>query len=103
MAIITWVYIVMSMILVDYFLHTGLQEMLKICELHANDHDIIFNAKKSQLLYMYYGLHTNDIPCTPALSLQNGQKIQLVKSYTHLGNTLCPSHYNIRLDNAVSD
>ena len=26
---------------------TGLQEMLKICELYANSYDIIFNAKKS--------------------------------------------------------
>ena len=52
---------------------------------------------------MYYGSHTNDIPCTPVLSLQNGQKIQFVKSCTHLGNKLCPSHYNILVDNAVND
>ena len=31
--------------------YTGLQEMLKNCERYANDHDIMFNAKKSQLLY----------------------------------------------------
>ena len=30
---------------------TGLQEMLRLCELYAIDHNIIFNAKKSQLLY----------------------------------------------------
>ena len=70
--------------------YTGLQEMLKICERY-HDHDIMFNAKKSQLLY--YGSHTNGIPCTPVLSLQNGRKIQFVKSCTHLGNKLCPSHY----------
>ena len=77
--------------------YTRLQEMLKICEWYANDHDIIFNAKKSQLLY--YSSQTNDIPCTPALSLQNGQKIQFVNSCTYLGNKLCPSHYNILVDN----
>ena len=74
--------------------------MLKICERYANDHDIIYNAKKSQLLY--YGSHTTDLPCTPVLSLQNGQKIQFVKSCTHLGNKLCPSHYKILVDNAVN-
>ena len=62
---------------------------------------IFLNAKKSQLLY--YGSHTNDIPCTPALSLHNGQKIQFVKSCTHLGNKLCPSLYIILVDNAVND
>ena len=28
---------------------TGLQEMLRLCELYAIDHTIIFNAKKSQV------------------------------------------------------
>ena len=50
----------------------------------------------------YYGSQTNDIPCTPALLLQNGQKMQVVKSCTHIGNKLCP-HYNILVDKAVND
>ena len=74
--------------------------MLNNCRRYASDHDIIFNAKNSQLLY--YGSHTNGIQCAPALSLQNGRKIQFVKSCTHLGNKLCPSHYNILVDNAVN-
>ena len=81
--------------------YTGLQEMLKNCERYANDHDIMFNAKKSQLLY--YGSHTNNFPCTAALSLQNGQKIQFVKSCTHLVIQLCEYLYNILVDNAVND
>ena len=44
---------------------TGLQEMLKICELYANNYDIIFNAKKRQLLY--FGCNLSIIPDTANL------------------------------------
>ena len=50
---------------------TGLQEMLRICELY---HNIIFNAKKSQLLY--FGSHSLNDPCTANLTMLNGQSIQ---------------------------
>ena len=52
---------------------TGLQEMLKICELYANNNDIIFNAKKSQLLY--FDCNSSIIPDTANLVMQNRQSI----------------------------
>ena len=30
---------------------TGMKRMLSICETYANDHKILFNAKKSQVLF----------------------------------------------------
>ena len=39
---------------------TGLQKMLKNSKLYANNYDIIFNAKKSQLLY--FGCNSSLIP-----------------------------------------
>ena len=45
---------------------TGLQEMLKIGELYANNYDIIFNGKKGQLLY--FGCNSSIIPDTEILS-----------------------------------
>ena len=55
---------------------TGLQEMLRLCELYAIDHNIIFNAKKSQLLYV--GSNPSSDPCTVDLTMLNGQSIQYV-------------------------
>ena len=52
---------------------TGLQEMLRLCELYAIDHNIIFNAKESQLLY--YGSNPSNDPCTVDLTMLNGQFI----------------------------
>ena len=80
---------------------TGLQEMLKICELYANNYDIIFNAKKSQLLY--FGCNSSIIPDTANLVMQNGQSIQYVNKCSHLGNELCPTNKNVLPLNAVND
>ena len=48
---------------------TELQEMLKICDLYANNYDIIFNAKKCQLLD--FGCNSPIIPDTANLVMQN--------------------------------
>ena len=88
---------------------TGLQEMLKICELYANNYDIILNAKKSQLLY--FGCNSSIIPDTANLVMQNGQSIQYVDKCSHLGNDLCPTNKNVlplndlncRLNNLLAD
>ena len=80
---------------------TGLQEMLKICELYANNYDIIFNAKKSQLLY--FGCNSSIIPDTANLVMQNGQSIQYVNKCSYLGNELCPTNKNVLPLNAVND
>ena len=43
--------------------------MLKLSELYAIDHNIIFNTKNSQLLY--FGSNPSNDPCTVDLSLLN--------------------------------
>ena len=76
--------------------------MLRLCELYAIDHNIIFNAKKSQLLY-FCSNPSND-PCTVDLTMLNGQSIQYVKKCIHLGNEqLCPTNKHVLIDNAVND
>ena len=47
---------------------TGLKEMLKICEDFADDHDIIFNASKSQLLQFISC--SNNINMKPVLQMR---------------------------------
>ena len=61
---------------------TGLQVMLKICELYANNSDIIFNAQKSQLLY--FSCNSSIIPDTANLVMQYAQSIQYVDKCSHL-------------------
>ena len=77
-----WVCIVMMTILV--YCHLLSLEMLKICEDCADDHDIIFNASKSQLLQ--FSSCSNNINMKPVLQMRNGQKIPYVESCKHLGN-----------------
>ena len=52
---------------------TGLQEMLRIFELYAIDHNIVFNAKKRQLLY--FGINPLKIHVLH-LTMLNGRSIQ---------------------------
>ena len=70
-----------------------LQEMLRLCELYAIDHNIIFNAKKSQLLY--FGSNPSNDPCTVDLTMLKGKSIQYVKKCIHLGNELCPMNKHV--------
>ena len=58
--------------------------MLMICEDFADDHDIIFNTSKSQLLQFSSCL--NNINMQPVLQIRNGQKMSYVESCKHLGN-----------------
>ena len=80
---------------------TGLQEVLRLCELHAIDHNIIFNAKKRQLLC--FSSDPSDDPCTVDLTMLNSQSIQYVKKCIHLGNELCPMNKHVLIDNTVND
>ena len=84
MEVITSVFIVMltTLVLISPTF-TGLPEMLKICELYANNYDIIFNAKKVKSLY--FGCNSSIIPDTANVVMQNGQSIQYVNKCSHLG------------------
>ena len=55
---------------------TGIKEMLNICEKYTRKYDILFNASKSQLLYV--GKDSNNDNVQPVLSMDNGTKILYV-------------------------
>ena len=99
--IYTYVHIYMYICIYIHPSFTGLQEMLRLLELYAIDHNIIFNAKKSQLLY--FGSNPSNDPCTVDLTMLNGQTLQYVKKCIHLGNELCPTNKHVLIDNAVND
>ena len=55
---------------------SGMKEMLKTCENFAKQHDILFNASKSQLLWFGKGKK----PINTNLKMENGQVIPYVDS-----------------------
>ena len=80
----------------------GLKEMLKICEDFADDHDIILNASKSQLLQ--FSSFSNYINMKPVLQMRNGQKIPYVESCKHLGNEISTvNNKKLLIQNAKCD
>ena len=50
---------------------TGIKEMLRTCELYAEEHKILFNAKKSQLLHFTKSSKSKD----PQLFMNDGSII----------------------------
>ena len=80
---------------------TGLQKMLDICENYANNYNITFNAKKSQLLYFSYNNETASNYAK--LSMKNGNSIPYVSECTYLGTKLYTDvHCNV-VNNAVQE
>ena len=59
--------------------------MLKTCEEYAMKHNILFNAKKSQMLTYD---HKSIISVKPILKTKNGEEIPYVTECNHLGNIL---------------
>ena len=82
---------------------SGIKEMLNICERFANDHKILFNASKSQLLYF----SKKDDPMhvmRPILRMSHSQIVSYVEKCIHLGNTLSTSSTEHALiDSAITD
>ena len=50
---------------------TGIKEMLRTCEIYADEHKILFNAKKSQLLHFTKSSTSKD----PQLFMNDGSII----------------------------
>ena len=80
---------------------TGLREMLKICELYAEKHDIIFNAGESQLLS--FNSRSMREKYEISIKMRNGQAIPCVNSCVHLGNEICTDYHNVLINNAIRD
>ena len=60
----------------------GIKEMLRTCEIYAEEHSILFNAKKSQLLH-FTKSSTSKVP---QLFMNDGSIIPYVDTCNHLGN-----------------
>ena len=78
---------------------TGLKEMLNTCEAYAKDYNILFNAKKSKL--MYFG--RNNINTNNMMSMSNGTRIDFVEQCTHLGTIIYSDIRRKNVDFAVND
>ena len=59
--------------------------MLKTCEDYAMKHNILFNAKKSEMLTF---VHKSRISVKPIIKIKNGEEISYVTECNHLGNIL---------------
>ena len=79
---------------------TGIKEMLKTCEDYAMKHNILFNAKKSQMLTFD---HKSRILVKSILKMKNGEEIPYVTECNHLGNILSSISDIPIVDHAVND
>ena len=79
---------------------TGIKEMLKTCEDYAMKHNILFNAKKSQMLTFD---HKSRISVKPILTMRNGEEIPYATECNHLGNFLSTISDFPIVDHAVND
>ena len=73
---------------------TGIKEILKTCEDYAMKHNILLNAKKSQMLTFD---HTSRISVKPILKMKNGEEIPYVTECNHLGNILSTYYLTFHL------
>ena len=78
---------------------TGIKEMLQTCETYAEEHTILFNAKKSHLLYFTKSSTSKD----SQLFMNDGSIISYVDTFNHLGNTISIKSEELILDNAVNE
>ena len=79
---------------------TGIKVMLKTCEDYAMKHNILFNAKKSQMLTYD---HKFRISVKPILKMKNDEEIPYVTECNHLGNILSIMSDIPFVDHAVND
>ena len=79
---------------------TGIKEMLKTCEDYAMKHNILFNAKKSQMLTFD---HKSRISVKPILKMRNGEEIPYATECNHLDNILSTISDFPIVDHAVND
>ena len=78
---------------------SGMKEMVKTCETFAKQHDILFNASKSQLLWFGKGKK----PINISLKMENGQEIQYVDSCVHRDNEISMNSMSVFINNATND
>ena len=78
---------------------TVIKEMLRTCEIYAEEHTILFNAKKSQLLHFTKSSKSKDLQ----LFLNDGSIIPYVDTCNHLGNTISIKSDKIIPDNTVNN
>ena len=72
---------------------------MRTCEIYADEHKILFNAIKSQLLHFTKSSTSQD----PQLFMNYGSIIPYVNTCNYLGNTISIKSDKVILDNAVND
>ena len=75
----------------------GLRKMIEICEEYASEMDLLFNQKKSKLLYYNMLLDVK-----PVVYLCDGI-VDVVDSEMYLGNKLYNNIYKTKIDELVCD
>ena len=78
---------------------TSIKEMLRTCVIYAEEHKILFIAKKRQLLHFTKSSKSKD----PQLFRNDDSIIPYVDTCNHLSNTISIKSDKIILDNAVND
>ena len=79
---------------------TEIKEMLKTFEDYAMKHNILINARKSQMLTFD---HKSRISVKPILKVKNAEEIPYVTECNHLGNILSSISDIPIVDHAVND
>ena len=72
------------------------QKMLNICQLYANEFDVIFNSAKS--IHVMYNVRHDIIPLT-----LNGSNLQCKEKAVHLGSFIGKDNHTANIDKAVSE
>ena len=80
---------------------SGIEYMLQICEEYADEHRILFNAKKSKLLTFKSSCHSTITE--NMLHMKNGVPIETVNECKHLGSTVHTDISNKSIGNAIND
>ena len=75
------------------------KEMLRTCEIYADELKILFNAIKSQLLHFTKSSTSKD----PQLFMNDGSIIPYVDTCNHLGNTISIKSNKLILDKTVNE
>ena len=78
---------------------SGLKNMINICESYANEYDILFNGKKSQLLIFKC---TQTAPLDPGLHVC-GSRVPRVNKTIHLGHMITDEIYKFDSSKYVGD
>ncbi len=77
----------------------AMSKMVKICEQYAARYDVMFNAKKSQVII--YSCSAKK-PTNPNITV-NGKIVNVAQSVIHLGHLMTNNIYDFNLSKCIGD